>query len=77
MLPYSAPYRQMWGGGAFTPPQFSAACRKQAISAHAPLIRLRTGPQTPSPEGEGSASINKICRPNIGSADFTYVQITA
>lgn len=56
------------GRGAFTPPQFSAACRKQAISAHAPLIRLRA---EPSPEGEGSASINKICRPNIGSADFT------
>ena len=41
----------------------SAAAHSRAITETPPLIRLRSGPQTPSPEGEGFPNKNAIPHP--------------
>ena len=48
--------------------KLSAAARWRATAAQPPLIRLWSGPQTPSPEGEGSDCRKRCTHPLAPSA---------
>ena len=52
----------------------SAAAHFRAITETPPLIRLRSGPQTPSPEGEGFPNKNVPSQTRDGAF---YMRFTA
>ena len=52
----------------------SAAAHFRAITETPPLIRLRSGPQTPSPEGEGFPNKNAPSQTRDGAF---YMRFTA